>query len=287
MDARVRVQSVDLFRGLMIIWCIFVHMSLNFGVIQYSDTSPSTTIYDVLSFFMTPFYFISGYFFSSRRDLKEFVSNKAKKLVVPYLFWGLVSVLVYYLFMYITTGEIVFTNLFKISTGGLVSNTPLWFFFSLFFVNIIYYAANLLINKYNRTGGGKIIDSFIFLCFCFSFLVHNKLALFSCGNIALGLVYFHFGFRFKQLAKQRDVLKKTFLISSIIVFSIIVVFNNQNLWFSQLVQAKGFFILNLPFSLSAIYILWYVTDKVSKLWMINYIGEYSLVYFACHRILLN
>lgn len=54
-----------------------------------------------------------------------------------------------------------------------------------------------------------------------------------------------------------------------------------------LYQREGLFVLNLPFSLAACYLLWFITRKIRKANVISWIGNNSLVLFASHRIILN
>lgn len=128
-----------------------------------------------------------------------------------------------------------------------------------------------------------ILGSFLFAC-----LVHNRMQILSDGNIALGLVYYHLGYFFKRLLKEKkDFPDIKILVLTIVVFVLILFFNRQDLSFVLLYQRTGSFLLNLPYSLCACYILWYISRKIGSAKYLVLIGEYSLTLFASHRIILN
>jgi len=236
-----------------------------------------------MSFFMTSFYFFSGFLFSSKRSASDFVYNKVRKLLFPYVFWSVISLVVYYANRYILYGTIDFSAPFYslVSTGALASNTPLWFFFSLFSVSIIYYFIDVYVQGYYKHI--LILGSFLF-----AFLVHNRMQILSDGNIALGLVYYHLGYFFKRLlTEKKDFPDIKILVLTIVIFVLILFFNRQDLSFVLLYQRTGSFLLNLPYSLCACYILWYIGCKIGSAKYLVLIGEYSLTLFASHRIILN
>ena len=170
-----RIQNLDLIRGICILYVVFIHISLSYGLITFKDHG-DYTIFNWFSFFMTPFYVFSGYMFSAKRTPREFVKNKYYKLIVPYLFWTVVSLVAYYISQYVRYGIVDFLMPLKSlkSTVAVSANGPLWFFISLFCVTVIYY----FVSKYT-----KLIHPFIFLCFVFAYLVHNRFQLLSWGNI--------------------------------------------------------------------------------------------------------
>ena len=124
--------------------------------------------------------------------------------------------------------------------------------------------------------------------FLFAFLVHNRMQILSDGNIALGLVYYHLGYFFKRLlTEKKDFPDIKILVLTIVIFVLILFFNRQDLSFVLLYQRTGSFLLNLPYSLCACYILWYIGCKIGSAKYLVLIGEYSLTLFASHRIILN
>lgn len=276
---KARFQNLDLMRGLLILYMIVAHMSLTYGLFSFNSVERNP-FFVWMSFFMTYFYISSGYLFSCKKGTKEYIINKIDKLIIPYLFWTAVSLVVFYTYEYITIGEISWKSPFKpiFVTGAVASDTPLWFLFSLFAVTIIYY----IVSKYTR-----YIHVFIILCFLFAFLVHNKTQILGWGNISLGLVYFHLGHMFRSISEKKYVAHWVTLVVALIVYISIGVLYSQDMAFVTLYVRQGSFVCNLIWSVSACYVLWYISRYVKCIRPINWIGLNSLTIYASHRIILN
>lgn len=106
-----RIQYLDLIRGGLILYVVFYHMSMQFGLISY-ESGNRPLLFSIMSFFMTSFYFFSGFLFSSKRSASDFVYNKVRKLLFPYVFWSVISLVVYYANRYILTSQHLFILLF-------------------------------------------------------------------------------------------------------------------------------------------------------------------------------
>ena len=66
---KIRLDNLDLIRGILILYVVLYHMSSQYGIINFQGTK-SHIIFDLLSFFMAPFYFFSGFLFSNKREFK-------------------------------------------------------------------------------------------------------------------------------------------------------------------------------------------------------------------------
>lgn len=86
-----RDKTVDILRGLGIVLMIMGHIGV--GVQPYEQ-------YFWIwyhGFHMPLFYVISGYFFAqSNVDEGDFIFHKARTLLVPYLFWGILHIIYRY-----------------------------------------------------------------------------------------------------------------------------------------------------------------------------------------------
>lgn len=87
-----------------------------------------------------------------------------------------------------------------------------------FVVTIIYYFAYRLLTPIR-------LHLFIVLCFLFACIVHNKLQVFSWGNIALGLVYYHLGACFKSWSTKHEAAQWIYFIIAAIVYVGIHIFD--------------------------------------------------------------
>lgn len=198
---------------------------------------------------------------------------------MTFSFFGL---LIFEVFSFLSQGKFILPDIGSfVSTVALRSNTPCWFFISLFCVNMIYY----FISK----RGNLQKHLFISLCFFLAFLTNGKTQIFGYGNILLGLVYFHIGTLFKQY--ESFICKKKHLWAALTIYMLITLFDPQWLSFVLNFQICGNYILNLLFSVSAMTICW----NIASLWKyegfvgrnICFIGQNSLVLFASHRPILN
>ena len=137
---------------------LVVHISLNYGYIKWGVPSTGINAFSLMSFYMSPFYLFSGYLFSNKRDFRGFTMNKVRKLFLPYLVFTLFGILVFegYSLLSKQSLDSGFLNSF-LPTAAFNTNTPCWFFISLFFVCEFYYIAYSFVNKFNSKWGGAIL----------------------------------------------------------------------------------------------------------------------------------
>ncbi len=191
--------------------------------------------------------------------------------------------MIFELYCLITGGELESLHLgSSIATGRLNVNSPLWFLFSLFFCNIIYYTTS-------KVGGGRFNDLTALLCVILAYITHNKPQIFGYGNIFLGLSFIHLGYLLRQ---YKDSLNKWYYgIPVLMIILGIALFAPQRLEFVRNMLVQGNWILNYVYTVLACFLMWYI----SQLWKhdnligngIVYLGRDSLVLFAFHRPVLN
>lgn len=277
-----RKVFLDSIRGLVIIWMLIVHISLNYGYITYGEPFPRWSIFSWFSYFMVPFYFFSGYLFNPRCEFKEFLWRKEKTLLFPYFVYLLFGAIVYELYKIICFKSIDHTIFFSLLPSGMpFYNTPLWFLISLFTCNVVYYWISKL--------PSYISNIIITLCFLYAYYVEGRgyPQFLMHRAFFLGIVYFHLGHTFSS---NYTKISNIFLFgAACVLFVGINVIDQQSLWFVENFQSQGNYILNLLFSLSAIYILYFLFSRFQRLnnRYVALVGRCSLVIFATHRPLLN
>jgi len=279
-----RISYFDWIRGTIILWMLIYHISLNYGRVVFGVPEEGASVFTFMSFFMATFYVGTGYFFSCKKDFKSFIRDKAKKIGIPYLTFSIWGILIFELYNLIANGHWGDLNLIRgtIATGAIRANGPLWFLFSLFFCNIIYY----LISK---IGGGRLKNLIVIVCIMLAYLTHNRTQIFGYGNLLLGLSFIHLGYIIRQ---YKDTLNKWFLrIPAIFLFLGIAIFLPQRLEFVRNILVQGNWFLNYMYTVLGCFSMWYI----SQLWKhenvigkgIIYLGRDSLVIFAFHRPVLN
>lgn len=282
-----RITYLDQIRGSMILWMLVWHVSLNYGYIQSGSPVTEVSVFSLMSFFMTPFYFYSGYLFSPKRSISEFTVNKIRKLLIPYMFFTLWGIVIYELYslniMHVL--DFSFVSSF-IPTAAFKTNTPCWFFVSLFLVCEFYYILNCFANKM----GGKFVRIAIVISFLLAYVTKNHSQYFGYGNVLLGITYFHMGY---ELKLHEGFVRKhcwQMIIVSLFLYSVIGFLFPTSLSFVLNLLRGGNYVLNLIFSLSACLLLWFVAPQIGHTQFgksLAYIGRISLVVFASHRPVLN
>lgn len=268
----------------MILWMLIYHISLNYGKVVFGVPEEGASVFTIMSFFMATFYVGTGYFFSCNKDFKSFVRDKAKRLGHPYLTFSIWGIIIFELYNLIVNGHLGDLNLIRgtIPTGAIRANGPLWFLFSLFFCNIIYY----LISK---VGGADLKTLIVMFCIILAYITHDWIQIFGYGNLFLGLSFTHLGYIIRQ---HKDSLNKWYFgIPAILLFLGIAIFFPQRMEFVRNKLVQGNWFLNYVYTVLACLSIWYI----SQLWkhenvigrgIIN-LGRDSLVIFAFHRPVLN
>ena len=114
-----REHWIDNLKGFMLL-IVMGHMGPIPHIISFVF-SPTDLLY------VTVFFILSGYLFKEQSSFKNFIRNKTKSLLVPYI---CISILVSLLDwnLYINTKEYLHENLSRILLGnGPIKASPLWF----------------------------------------------------------------------------------------------------------------------------------------------------------------
>ena len=287
MESKTRIGYLDSIRGLMLFWMLVVHISLNYGIIKFGEAVVKPDVFSMMSFFMTPFYFFSGYLFNTKRSFRDFTLNKINKLIIPYVFFTIFGIVIYQIYCKITNGTFDLSSGYLksfISTACLKSNTPCWFFISLFCVSEIYY----ILSKHVGNGTKRII---ILIAFVLAFFTNGKTQILGYGNVLLGLVYFHCG---QELKNNKELFllheTKVLVIASVLFLTLGLLLPSSLSFVLNLLKGGNYFV-NFVFSLSACLILFLTLSKLNDrnkvVSIIQYFGQISLVVFAFHRPVLN
>ncbi len=162
-----------------------VHMNSNF--IRY------ITEY-IYSFHMPLYVFISGYIYNYMRiklnkydNLQSFIQNKFKRLIIPYLFTGILFMIPLQTLFNVYTDDISIAN--RMIVGILLSKQPahLWYLVMLFNIFIIFrvFESRIRDNKY------YINITLLIILNVISVLVPN---VYQLSNVLRYLIYFYIGY---------------------------------------------------------------------------------------------
>lgn len=163
-----RIQFIDLAKGLCILAVLWYHVRF--------DMQADTLEYTMRNVRMPLYFFLSGLFFKTYSGFSEFALRKVNKLLVPFVFFFLISylagVICHFLGFYekgIIQDPFEWTIIFEMFWKERYTyNAPIWFFVSLFEVSVYSY---FLIEKLKNN---------------YTYLI---IAAFLCGSIGFGLTY--------------------------------------------------------------------------------------------------
>jgi len=129
--AKQRIEYIDLAKGFCIILVVFHHANTALDNIDFA-------LRDALCVFRMPLYFfLSGLFFKTYEGYIGFLKRKVNKLLLPFLFFHIVSFFVVPLLNEKTLEWAKLWDFLFRQYNGL--NGPLWFLLCLFWVNQLFY----------------------------------------------------------------------------------------------------------------------------------------------------
>lgn len=180
---KTRISYLDFLKALMIIGMVELHASGHDA--KWWNPDSINTI----------FFFISGIFFSSKSDFKDFAVKKIRTILIPFLWFYILSYpihLMIYLWDYRSLSMLPYGSIFDLfeinSRADYLSvNVPLWFLLCLFVCELIYYP----ISKLPKWAVASILTVIaIFGQWIYSiptpFMINNAifwLIFFGCGNL--------------------------------------------------------------------------------------------------------
>ena len=200
-----RIKWIDFARGLAILFVVLGH-TLSGGDVQ-------TYVY---SFHIPFFFLLSGMVYhDDKLSFKDFTIKKAKQLLIPYFFFGLISIILYSVFgrfvahilgrggkhfsLLLNLGGLLYGNA---KTGNLRYNTALWFLPCLFCTYLIYYLLRKILKKHHA-----VILTISIIASIVIEHIDNVMLPFGIETSLIMLFFFELGYIFFH---NRDILRRMF-----------------------------------------------------------------------------
>lgn len=213
--------------------CTYTNLMTHYGGISYfSNVSPeeysfgekllTTMVSFIYTFHMPLFMMLSGACFSLTihkvAGLKAFVSNKAKRLLVPFLFTTLLlSVPLKYMSGYYAESANVLEDI-VLGQFLLMGNSHLWFVASLFWIFLMYYG----LHQKHLTDKRWFLPSLVGVSIVATYFTNKGIEFLGILAAFKHLVYFAFGF--KHLRKlDATMWGGKSLLLNIVVYSLLFI----------------------------------------------------------------
>lgn len=137
-----RIQWLDVCKGILIFFIILDH-----------SYPPELYRRIYTPFFLTMFFFVSGYTFSTKSTFREFVTNKGRRLLIPFLVLGLSKILIYY----VTEGGRLIERLKGFVLQINCQYDEMWFLSCLFTSSLLFYLIVTLCRRQKRFPEEKLV----------------------------------------------------------------------------------------------------------------------------------
>lgn len=292
-----RNHAFDFLCGICIIRMIMLHIT---GACGFADSDWWTPIMHWSYYFMSFFFFKAGYFNKTvSGNTPEYIKDKAKRLLIPYVVWGSIGNLMYFFFVLFILDP---ANSFCTSlewehvwmNSQFWGNIPCWFLFSFFMAYVFAHLISKIppLFSINIRGKKRNFKAHWFIFF-FPFISYwlytkeNPLPM-SLDNVFIGIFLFYLG-RVWHFAIERMKRANTLIVSSIMVIAFCTLnffiggeySMSENTWTGDPLPTVASITLALC-GLSGILL----NVNMPRIPVINYIGQHSMVFFVSHDVML-
>ena len=286
-----RNHTFDFLCGICIIRMITLH---TITICGHKEDDWWTQVMAWSFFFMCFFFFKAGYFNKTvSGDTRAYVWDKAKRLLVPYVTWGLIGFAIFCLFLpfeiqryHRPVEPMEWSHLWK--TSAVWGNGPVWFLFSFFSAYVLVH----LIKKIHIVKPISVFQTLIILaCPVLSYWLwtQDNPLWFSLNNVFMGVFFFNMGRTWRWII-DRMGRTPTLVVSGALILTFIVL---NILWHGEYVMSTNRFEgESLAAFVNTVIILLGLSGFLLKLPLprvpvINYIGQHSMVYFVAHYPILQ
>lgn len=184
-----RIEFIDLAKGFCIILVVFNHI--------HKDYDAPFLLADCFKVFRMPLYFfLSGLFFKSYESFWGFIKRKTNKLLIPFIFFFLLTSFVMpNIISVLLGGRFDLSLLWSFIYPEFFPNFPIWFLYCLFELNIMFYVIYLVAGKFKKYNLLVMTVLSLIIGFVGYYLGHIKLNLPMFIDSAMSaLPFFYIGF---------------------------------------------------------------------------------------------
>ncbi len=224
-----RIDYVDLFRGIGIILMVFGHMKFKFVEGGIGNEISDVYYHLIHAFHMPLFFFLSGYcFHKTNIRTSRFVANKAKKLLIPYLVFGVGEYILWRIFEGDSLSPLF--HLFWVNTKGLAIAGALWFLTALFIAVTLYFLMDrYLKNMYLLS----VVCTVVAIAGCFLAGLMSHRFPFAIDAAMAGIGFVHVGRLIRLNSEKRHIQYllnlKTYMILILGIINVAMIMYNDSI----------------------------------------------------------
>mgnify|MGYP004481917435 CR=1 FL=1 len=265
-----RIEWLDVMKGILISFVILSHCYP--AEIYRRFFTP---------FFLTMFFFASGYTFSLKENGRKFLCNKWRRLGAPFLILGGCRVLIQYFLYRGSLKKYAIDFLLQISCSG----DEMWFVSCLISTSCVFYIILKIGDKFHAAKKDIFIlgVSIILLIIGAYDIIMMKIKLFWEFEIACIMnFYMMLGWFYRRIERKIRICERTneIILSSVIYMILIIMCkNNVDIHAEHFEHPILWFLL----SLMSIGIIIYIAEDCTKRYMKNifiFLGQNTLFYYA-------
>ncbi len=252
-----RYDFIDLLKGICIFLVVWNHVSSR---------------HQELSLIRVPLYFfLSGLFFRTYGEFRIFTLKKTNNLIVPFVFFLLISLVVELLFF-------IWGIKYSDNNGSNALIGPLWFLICLFWVNILYYALSVLLK--NRILIGVVVYLISYIGFTLGNIDLN-IPLYLDSALS-ALIFYHLGVEINKTKFSVFERSKYDFIILVILLIIFIFTARHHAVFFYRNEFVGNYNVILLSSFCGILFLFVLSKVIAKLPIVSFFGRYSIIVLGVH-----
>lgn len=274
MSSNQREVWIDSLRGIAFLMVIYYHLSTNEvgGIVSYFTPV-----------FLTSFFFVSGYLTKGDQSFSKVLEQRTRTLFIPLLIYGFGGGIITSL----VKGNTITVSFIESLKGVFYqygNYQTLWFIASLYVYSLVFW---IVVHHCNTTN--KL------LCATLGMIVINEIVLYNlhCPRLPYRIEHIMWAMAIMSVGKlykehetsfDKWIMRwVTFIVATIIYFSVIYYSSTRVLYYGN---ANWFYALSLP-ATGMILLLFASKKLLYQSRLLVFIGRYSLVYFALHRMVLK
>lgn len=278
-----RNHTFDFLCGLCIVRMVVLHA---FQFTGFNQEIWWKTVMDWSFYLMCFFFFKAGYFNRSvGGDTREYIKDRSKRLLLPYFTCGMIGVTLFWTFHFLLEGtystnplRFLWIHVWRVS--DFYGNAPMWFLLS-------FYVCYIVVHFIEKKKLLRLMVIAFPLIGYWLYTWDNPLWL-NLNNVFMGVFFFYLGHYWRKLIVKIGN-RKTFILSSLLVALFVV----GNIYMHGVYTMHSNLYMGNPWGcvFNTIIIVCglsglFLSLRLPRVPLINYIGEHSMVYFVLHYPIL-